>query len=75
MKLKVDKRLVVLILEALKLPHVTVMVGMLGIAYMTTVRLNGAKRGIKAWGVFRIRLSIASRSSIAVTNIFVWCIV
>lgn len=32
MKLKVDKRLVVLILEALKVPHVTVMVGMLGIA-------------------------------------------
>ncbi len=29
MKLKVDQKLLVLTLEALKLPHVTVMVGML----------------------------------------------
>jgi hypothetical protein len=36
-KLKVGQKLVVLILEALKLPHVTVMVGML------------ATLGISAW--------------------------
>lgn len=30
MKLKVDPKLLVLTLEVLKLPHVTVMVGMLG---------------------------------------------
>lgn len=37
MKLKVDPKLLVLTLEALKLPHVTVMVGML------------ATLGISAW--------------------------
>ena len=37
MKLKVDQKLLMLTLEALKLPHVTVMVGML------------ATLGVRAW--------------------------